>query len=70
MNTRSDIEIKITALEILVRELINALDKNTLANIFNNLENGFKITESDDSLVSEDKIRLRGAIYRMLTLYP
>ncbi|ASD87125.1 hypothetical protein LB105_000875 [Salmonella enterica] len=70
MNTRSDIEIKITALEILVRELINALDKNTLANIFSNLENGFKITESDDSLISEDKIRLRGAIYRMLTLHP
>ncbi|EAT0255869.1 hypothetical protein EXO80_13075 [Salmonella enterica] len=70
MNAVSDTEIKIVALEILVRELLNVLDENTFLHILINIENGFKITESDNSISNKDKAGLRDALHRILTPLP
>lgn len=63
-------EIKLLALDMIVRELILVLEKKELTRIQNNLDKTFKYMDADASLNNQDIIRLKEAVNFMFLHRP
>lgn len=70
MANMSNFEIKLLALDMIVRELILVLDKEKFTYIQNNLDNAFKHMDSDTSLNNHDITRLKEAVNFMFLHLP
>ncbi|EAB2832890.1 hypothetical protein YS65_000456 [Salmonella enterica subsp. enterica] len=70
MANLSNSEIKLLALDMIVRELILILGKKELTYIQKNLDNTFKYMDSDTSLNNQDIIRLKEAVNFMFLHRP
>lgn len=70
MANMSNFEIKLLALDMIVRELILVLDKEKFTYIQNNLDNTFKHMDSDTSLNNQDITRLKEAVNFMFLHLP
>ncbi len=70
MANLSNFEIKLLALDMIVRELILVLDKEKFTYIQNNLDNAFKHIDSDTSLNNQDITRLKEAVNFMFLHLP
>ncbi|EKS2238242.1 hypothetical protein QBG86_003306 [Salmonella enterica] len=70
MANMSNFEIKLLALDMIVRELILVLDKEKFTYIQNNLDNAFKHIDSDISLNNQDITRLKEAVNFMFLHLP
>lgn len=70
MANMSNFEIKLLALDMIVRELILVLEKKELTRIQNNLDKTFKYMDADASLNNQDIIRLKEAVNFMFLHRP
>lgn len=70
MTTLSNTEIKLLALDVIVRELILLLSKKELTYIQNNLDKAFQYMASDNSIKDQDIVRLKEAVNFMFLHRP
>ncbi len=70
MANLSNSEIKLLALDMIVRELILVLEKKELTRIQNNLDKIFKCMDADTSLNNQDIIRLKETVNFMFLHRP